>query len=89
MTFNIKLAMPRGTGLGYNITRAINYLRRQKSNRKITHWEIETSDGDRGLFGVRVTVPQYGAFLNQRVSGTYYGRDLLSSAKRAVASVTK
>ncbi len=73
----------------FALAQAISYLRRQKRSRKITHWELEIGDQSRRMFGVRVTVPLAGAFMNQRVSATHYGRDLLSAAMRAVAEVTR
>jgi len=84
-------------GPGYSILQTINYLRRQKTNGKIVHWEIETNDTKRGMFGVRVATWGEGTkcrtvavtLFKQRVSATHCGRDLLSAAHRAVAEVTK
>lgn len=74
--------------LGLSLLQARDYLNRMKRQGFITHWQIETGDGFRGLFGVRVSQSRPGKGLfDQRVSATHYGRDLYSAAMRAVTDV--
>lgn len=70
------------------LNQAIDWLRKQKKSGRISHWEIEMSDGSRGMFSVRVSKnsPDNKLF-SARVSATYRGRDLRSAAGRAVREV--
>lgn len=82
--------MPSEHALGLAISQALAALRKAKKRGRISHWELETSDSHKGLFGVRVSKIGEGVGLfGANVSATYYGRDLRSQAEKAIAEVNR